>query len=338
MNILILFDFFKLSALKYLHLILFVIANCFNLLGQVSPYQSGAYLPGISGVRDLTYPEFEGLTLIDYNLGLWANKLTDHNGDPLKINQVIPGFEDSEISVKGAGYINSLMISYTSKPIKFLGNARYMAWINPSFLTVNVRVKNFSEEDSKVIVKAGDSGFGDLNIAPLYLSWQGKRLDFTAGYLFSAPTGRYDSNMDDNIGIGYWSHIFQAAAYYYLAEKSTAFMISPVYEIHSKISDTNVKPGARFALEYGISQYFTERLEVTLQGGHVWQISEDKGEDVYWNRSYKDQLSTIGIGIGFWAVPNRFYGNLKWSKTYATKQNFIANALELQLIFTAPFI
>ena len=101
MNILILFDFFKLSALKYLHLILFVIANCFNLLGQVSPYQSGAYLPGISGVRDLTYPEFEGLTLIDYNLGLWANKLTDHNGDPLKINQVIPGFEDSEISVKG---------------------------------------------------------------------------------------------------------------------------------------------------------------------------------------------------------------------------------------------
>ena len=338
MNNLILNRLLKHSLLKHLLLFVFIISFCPILLGQVSPYQSGAYLPGIAGVRDFSYPEFEGITIVDYNLGLWANKLTDHNGNTLKINQVIPGFEDSEITVNVSGYINSLMMSYTSKPIKFLGNARYMGWVNPSFLTVNVRVKNFFEENSNIVVKAGDSGFGDLNVAPLYLSWQRKKFDFTAGYLFCAPTGQYDSDANDNIGVGYWSHTFQAAAYYYLAEKSTAFMISPAYEIHSEIRDTNVKPGARFALEYGISQYFTERLEVTLQGGHVFQITEDKGEDVYWNRSYKDQLSSAGIGLGFWAVPNRFYGNLKWSTTYATKQNFIANALELQLIYTIPFI
>lgn len=325
------------SLLRLLLFFVFITAFNPNLIGQVSPYQSGAYLPGIAGVRDFTYPEFEGITIVDYNVGLWSNKLTDHNGNKLNIGKIIPDSEDSEIIVKASGYINSFMMNYNSKPIKFLGNARYMGWINPSFTTVNVRVKNFFEENSEIVVKAGDSGIGDLNVAPLYLAWQGKKFDFSVGYLFCAPTGRYDSNADDNIGVGYWSHSFQAAAYYYLAKKSTAFMLSPVYEIHSEISDANVKPGARFALEYGISQYFTERLEVTLQGGHVWQISEDKGEDVYWERSYKDQLSTVGIGLGFWAVPNRFYGNLKWSTNYATKQNFIVNVLELQLIYTVPF-
>lgn len=326
------------QSLKSFLLIFFIGLFGLNSFGQVSPYQSGASLPGVIGVRDFSFPEFEGITIVDYNLGFWANKLSDHNGNALSFNQAIPGLENSQIDIKASGYVNALMISYTSKPIKFLGNARYMGWINPSFLTANLRVKNFYEESSEIIIKAGDSGFGDLEIAPLYLSWRLKSFDITAGYMFSAPTGRYNSAADDNIGVGFWSHIFQAAAYYYLAEKSTAFMLTPVYEIQSKIRDTDIKPGSRFALEYGISQYFTERLELTLQGGHAWQISEDKGEDVYWNTSYKDQLSTVGIGLGFWFVPDRFYGNLKWSKTYATKEHFNTNAFVLQLIYTIPFI
>lgn len=229
------------------------------------------------------------------------------------------------------------MVSYTSKPIKFLGNARYMGWINPSFVTVNVRVKNFSGSNSNILIQAGDKGFGDLNIAPLYLSWRLDKFDITAGYLFTVPTGRFDVEADDNIGVGFWSHTFQSAAYYYLADKATAFMFSPSYEIHSKIKGSDTKPGSRIALEYGISQYFTERLEVTLQGGHAWQIGDDTGDDIYWDKSYKDQLSTAGIGLGYWLAPNRFYANLKGSTTYLTKQHFNAQAIELQLIYTIPF-
>ena len=90
-------------------------------------------------------------------------------------------------------------------------------------------------------------------------------------------------------------------------------------------------------MEYGISQYFTERFEVTLQGGHAWQIGDDTGDDIYWDKSYKDQLSTAGIGLGYWLAPNRFYANLKGSMTYLTKQHFNAQAIELQLIYTIPF-
>ena len=155
--------------------------------------------------------------------------------------------------------------------------------------------------------------------------------------MFIAPTGRYDSDSKDNIGVGYWSHSFQAAAYYYLADKSTAFMISPLYEFHSDIIDAKVKPGPRFGIDYGISQYFTEKLELTLQGGHVSQIGKDEGEDVYWNKTFRDQLSTIGLGVGYWFSLDRFYSNLKWTKSFATKQNFITDAIELQLIYTIPF-
>lgn len=324
------------SKKEYLIFALLVIQSL-NFYGQVAPFQSGAYLPGIAGVRDFSYPEYKGITIIDYNIGLWATQLSDNNGNNLNLNQAIPSFEDSSVDIRASGYVNALMIIYSSKPIKFLGNARYLGWVNPSFLTANLRVKNFYEENSDIIIKAGGLGFGDLQIAPLYLSWRLNKFDITTGYMFSAPTGRYNSEAEDNIGVGFWSHIFQAATYYYLAEKSTAFMLSPIIEIQSKIRDTDVKPGSRFALEYGISQYFTERLEVTLQGGHAWQISEDKGEDVYWNTSNKDQLSTVGIGLGFWLVPDRFYGNLKWSTTYASKEHFNPNTIELQLIYTIPF-
>lgn len=330
------------SSNKYrffkIYLSIAVIGSCtLDLFGQVSPFQSGAYLPGIIGVRDYSYPEFKGITLVDYNLGINANELTDQNGDPLSLDQNFPGLDSPNLEVAASGYINSLMMSYTSEPIKFLGNARYMGWINPSFVTVNVRVKNFSATNSDILIQAGDSGFGDLNIAPLYLSWRLEKFDITAGYLFTVPTGRYEIEADDNIGVGFWSHSFQAVAYYYLADKATAFMLSPTYEIHGKIKDSDAKPGSRFALEYGISQYFTERFEVTVQGGHAWQIGDDTGDDIYWDASYKDQLSTVGIGLGYWLVSNRFYGNLKGSTTYLTKQHFNANAIQLQLIYTIPF-
>lgn len=327
----------KYRFLKMCLYTVFIGLYCMDSFGQISPFQSGAYLPGIIGVRDYSYPEFEGITIVDYNLGIQANELTDQNGDPLSLEQSIPGLEDSDLKVDASGYVNSLMMSYTSKPIKFLGNARYMGWINPSFITVNVRVKNFSETNSDILIQAGDKGFADLNIAPLYLSWRLKKFDITAGYLFTVPTGRFEAEADDNIGVGFWSHAFQAAAYYYLADKATALMISPTYEIHSKIKDSDIRSGSRIALEYGISQYFSERFEVTLQGGHAWQVGDDTGGDIYWDTSYKDQLSTVGLGLGYWLAPNRFYGNLKGSTTYSTKQHFNANAIELQLIYTIPF-
>lgn len=71
------------------------------------------------------------------------------------------------------------------------------------------------------------------------------------------------------------------------------------YEWHVNLKDVDVKPGSRFILEYGISQYLFERLEIRLQGGHAWQSGEDSGSDVYWDTSVKDPISILdGGGVG----------------------------------------
>ena len=223
------------------------------------------------------------------------------------------------------------MLVYASPKLPFLGNAQYLFIAAPNYASAKVTV-GLGELLNGTTVEGGASGFGDLTIAPLILSWSLDKFDFTGGYLFYAPTGRYETGADDNIGLGYWSHIFQMASYYYpKPDKATAFMFMPSYEFHGNIKDADVRPGSRFIMEYGISQYLSEKLEVTLQGGHAWQMSEDSGSDVYWDTSVKDQRSVFGLGIGYWFLPI-LYANAKYTGSYGLKQNFKTNMFQLQII------
>ncbi len=40
--------------------------------------------------------------------------------------------------------------------------------------------------------------------------------------------------------------------------------------MNGKIKDRDLTPGNRFSLEYGISQYLSERLGVGVHGAHNW--------------------------------------------------------------------
>ncbi len=305
---------------------------------QASPVLSGAYLPGIMGVRDYANPGTDGLFVIDYNIFLSANTYYDRNGNKSNSLDLIPELGVSiPIDVDISGYINSLMLTYASPKLEFLGNAQYLFIAAPNFTTANLSV-GLGQLTNGNTIDGGASGFGDLTIAPLMLSWGSEKFDLTTGYLFVAPTGKYETGADDNVGLGYWSHIVQAAAYYYpQPEKSTAIMVMPSYEWHGNIKDADVKPGSRFILEYGISQYFSERLEITLQGGHAWQSGEDSGSGVYWDTRIKDQMSIFGGGIGYWLKPNVFYTNAKYSTTYNNKQHFKADVFQIELLLMTDF-
>ena len=299
-----------------------------------SPVQSGSYIPGIIGVRDFANPGFSGIVAVDYNLFINSDKYVNRNGDQVDaIN--FPELGTLPIDVDLSGYINSLMLAYASPELSFLGNTQYMFFVAPNYITANVRVA-LGQLVNEGVVDGGASGFGDLAVAPLFLSWgaENQKVDITGGYMFVAPTGRYETGADDNIGLGYWSHIIQVAGYYYpLPQKATAILVAPVLEFHGKTKDVDVKAGTRFALDYGISQYLSERFEVTLQGGHVRQIGEDSGNDVYWDTSVKDRMNIFGAGVGFWPMPNKFYTHFKWSTTYGNRQHFKVNTFELELLF-----
>jgi hypothetical protein len=300
----------------------------------VSPIQSGGYLPGIMGVRDYANPGADGLFVLDYNIFLSASNYYDRNGDKKNSLDLPLGLEGSiPFEVDISGYINSFMFTYASPKLSFLGDAQYLFIVAPNIATTNTRV-GLGQLTNGGTIDGGASGFGDLTVAPLMLSWGSEKFDLTTGYLFVAPTGKYQTGGDDNVGIGYWSHVFQAAAYYYpLPQKATAIMVMPSYEFHGKLKDADVKPGSRFLLEYGISQYLSERFEVTLQGGHSWQTGKDSGDDVYWDNSVKDQMSIFGGGLGYWLMPDTLYANAKYSTTYNNKQHFKADAFQIQLLF-----
>ena len=301
-----------------------------------SPVQSGAYFPGIMGVRDYTNPGFSGIFVIDYNIFLDSNKYFDRNGNETNALDFVPELGAVPIDIDISGYINSLMLVYATPQLDFLGNAQYLFILAPIYATANSRVALGELLNDPLVVDGGASGFGDLTVAPLFLSWGFEKFDLTGGYMFVAPTGRFETGADDNVGLGYWSHILQAAGYYYLNEKATAFALIPSYEFHGVTKDIDVTPGSRFTLEYGISQYVTERLELTAQGGHTWQVGKDSGEDVYWNTSVKDRTSVVGLGVGY-TITDRFYTNFKWFTTYGNRQNFKINAFELELLIV-PWI
>lgn len=300
-----------------------------------SPLQMGAYIPGLINPRDYANPGTSGIIALDYNAFFSTNQYVDRNGD--KVDQFDLGLGNGPVplAIEMSGYLNALTLVYVSPEISFLGNARYMSILAPYYTTADFRVALTKLADSTLSVNGRTGGFGDLGFAPLFLTWSlaDDKFDITTGYMFTAPTGRYETGADDNIGLGYWSHTFQVFTYYYMMQKATALYLGNTYEAHSKLKDADVKPAGQYTLEYGVSQYLSERLEITVQGGHSWQVGEDSGTDVYWDTSYKDRNSTIGVGLGYWPVKNIFYANFKWWTNYGMRQHFKINSFQIQLIY-----
>ncbi len=299
-----------------------------------SPFQSGGYLPGIPGVRDFANPGKEGIFMLDYNIFIKTSDFYDRNQNKTNSIDLFPKINGSiPFDIDVSGYTNSFMFVYASQKLSFLGGAQYMFIAAPNFTTSSTKVA-LGQLINGGTVDGGGSGFGDLTVYPLMLSWGLEKFDFSTSYLFVAPTGKYNTGGEDNIGIGYWSHLFQNTTYYYpLPDKSTAILIMPSYEFHGKIKDADVKPGSRLILEYGISQYLSDRLELSLQGGQSWQVGKDSGADVYWDNSVKDQMSVFGASLGYWLLSDKLYTNFKYSFTYNNRQHFKTNAFQIELLF-----
>ena len=175
------------------------------------------------------------------------------------------------------------------------------------------------------------SGLSDLNVMPFYLSWDLSNFNVTAGYMFYAPTGEYTPGGNDNTGLGFWSNAFQTFGYWYpektkgKASQALALMLGLTYEITGEIKDSDVNPGNRFSLDYGIEQYLTDNLSVGFYGGNNWQISEDTGSEVYWNSTVKDRLGVAGVQLAYWLWPNRFQAVAKWGFSYGAVQRYQQN-------------
>jgi hypothetical protein len=308
----------------------------------VSPLQTGHYMPGFLNIRDYADPSpISGLLVLDYGPYQFGNNFYGRDGKP--VTQITGPFNrkiDLDLNVNG--YYNTPMVLWVSKG-KILG-ATYFGGAAIPFVTVSPNLAFSRIGDINAIHKSGDisgsvTGFSDLNLLPAFLSWGHKTYDITAGWMVYAPTGRYVTGGDDNTGFGYWSNTLQLFGYWYPMKidgqhtKALAVMLGGTFELISKIKDAEVKPGNRLSLDYGISQYVSKRVEVGVYGGNNWQISEDEGSQVYWDRSVKDRLGVMGFQLGYWFWKERLEVLGKYGFNYGAIQRFEQNTVQLNFIF-----
>jgi len=120
-------------------------------------------------------------------------------------------------------------------------------------------------------------GIGDTYVQPIWLGWQGERYDFALAAGAYLPTGKYDAEDGESIGLGFWTGQLQSSAYWYLDEaRASALEFAVTYEFHGEQDDTDITPGDHVSLEYGFSQYLSERIEVGILGYSQWQVEQDK--------------------------------------------------------------
>ena len=327
----------------------------------VSPMQPGHYVPGIVNVRDLVTPP-PGLFVVWYNWGITSDTYVDRNGNELttlNLSELDPDLPDLDVAIDINAFATVPVIAWASD-FKILGGATYIAAVAPNYFIADVKAVagiagTEPGPDNTLTVEGSLSGFSDLVVAPLGLSWAfgefdevtatdeelaalgmppRRRFNATFTYSFAAPTGRYERGADDNLGLGFWTHQFQGFGYYYPFEhQATAFMAGLTYEANSSIKDADVKPGSRLSLELGLSQYLATWFEFSVHSAHNWQVGDDSGSEVLWDPSYHDRKNTLMFGAGFWPWAGRLQITARYGFDYGMRQRFDNTNVMLNVIF-----
>lgn len=306
----------------------------------VSPVQGGHYSAAIANIRDRATPP-PGLFVLWYNAYAGSTTFIDKDGNEftsIRLDQIHAGLPMIDVSLDLSA-VASIPNVFWASHFTVLGGARYMAGVSINYVSADVSV--ITERggiiiDTTYTRTAGgkSSGFSDMLVIPVGLSWELEKTDLSFFYGFVAPTGSYETGSDANVGLGFWTHQFQGFGYFYPAEgKSTALMLGLTYELNSTIKDADVTPGNRFSLEWGVSQYLTDRFELGIQGGHNWQISDDRGSDVYWDPTVYDRKSTLAFGANYWPWKDRLSVALKYGFDFGARQRFKNNTWFLNIVF-----
>jgi hypothetical protein len=118
----------------------------------------------------------------------------------------------------------------------------------------------------------------DIYLQPIYLGWHTKQADFTAGFGLFMPTGRYEPDASDNIGLGMWSFEFSAGTTVYLdAKKSWNLATTAFFETHTRKKDSDAKVGDILSLEGGLGKSFLEgALNIGVAYYAQWKLSQDQ--------------------------------------------------------------
>ncbi len=161
-------------------------------------------------------------------------------------------------------------------------------------------------------------GLGDLYLQPVWLTWDKNKFSTTFSYGLWMPTGRYEANGSENVGLGYWSHNIRVAERF-KPTPSTALTGALTYEINSKQKDVDFTEAPHLTFDYAASYNFTMGHELGLFGFGTWQTGEDKGEKAV---LLKDKIYGIGLYGSYWFIPGKFGTLGRFATNFGTRNRY----------------
>jgi hypothetical protein len=234
----------------------------------VSPAEAqvrGVYPLGMSATNSGVTPE-SGFTYSNMFLFYSRDQLKGPNGEILATGQ-------NSVMMDMNGFV-----WVSKKQIGILGGLKFS-------VSATLPIANNSLTSDAQGPISGGGGFADSYYQPFILGWQKKRADIRAIYGFLAPTGRYNSTANNNVGSGYWTHIVATGETFYLtSNKATSFSAFQMYEFHGTQEGTQIHPGQTLNLDYSLTQRLPLQKGLQLQLGLVgyeqWQTSDKSGPSI----------------------------------------------------------
>jgi hypothetical protein len=246
--------------------------------------QKGQWVPGQFGLNAGVIPD-PGITYANLAINYSAGQLNDSSGNRLLQN----------VTGTYSFWADENIIYYVPKH-KVLGGF-FMPYVAINLATGSLVADLpplLPNNTSGISLSGGGSGVTDTFVEPVNIGWHIKeRVDFNAGYAFTAPTGRYTAGASDNVGSGYWGNgITSGTTLYITKDKGTTANLGAAWEFHGekKVASTvtdqtsQITPGQAFTAEWGLGQVLplkkdlSQLLQVGLVGYDQWQVTNNGGD------------------------------------------------------------
>lgn len=265
-----------------------VLAGC--LFGTAFAGETGHYVNGVEGIKAATLPP-PGFYYRLYNVFYNADELIGPDGDELPI--------DFDLSVYA---MVNRFVWITDK--KILG-ADYGADVIIPLIYTDIEIKGTPVNDDQF-------GLGDICIEPFVLSWHRARHDASFAIAAFAPTGEYDQAEPASPGKDIWTGMITlGGTYYFDAAKTWSASILARYETHSEKEETDVTPGDDFHFEWGLGKTLAKIWDVGVAGYCHWQVTDDSGSDVSWDKSDHDRVYAVGPEVSVFIPPAKLFASLR---------------------------
>jgi hypothetical protein len=202
----------------------------------------GHYIPGFTGLENGSQPPPSVSVAVPIYF-YPTDTIKDDDGNPF-------------------GAHPSITASFTGAALALVTNAKLFG----GHVGVQVIPVAFikSRIESASLDVPGSVAFTDIYIQPVWLGWHTTRADYTVGWGFFAPTGKWEAGSTDNAGLGMWSNDFQAGTTVHLDDAHAwTTSVLTTYEIHSTKTDSTLKAGDLLTLEGGTGKSFYKPVQGT---------------------------------------------------------------------------